>query len=43
MLQRLKRRGNKMHRNNYIDGDDSEEETADDEEHLVLRVDGKCH
>ena len=31
-----------MRRLKYIDEEDSEEETAEDEEQLVLRVDGKC-
>ena len=41
MMKRLKARDNQMRRVNYVDEDESEEETSDEEEQLVLRVDGK--
>ena len=43
MVKRLKARDNQMRRVNYIDENESEEETSDKEEQLVLRVDGKGH
>ena len=42
-MKRLKARDNQMRRVNYIDEVESEEETSDEEEQLVLRVDGKGH
>ena len=41
MIQRLIFKGNQMRRDNYIDDEVSEDEIDNDEEQLVLRMDGK--
>ena len=43
MMQRSRARDNQMRRVNYIDGEESVDETDDDEEQLVLHVDGEGH
>ena len=40
-MQRLKARDNQMRRLNYINNEDSEEKSSDEEEPSVLRQNGK--